>query len=183
MKTKANRNLILACGVAVATLLVAACGKKEPAEIVRQRAVERWNLVANQQLVKAYDYLSPGYRATHTLEQYVAFIATSRVRWKSANIDAIKCEEDVCTAKLTVVSVLPGALLQRPSDMEYASPIDEKWIFSDGQWYFLPESKINAGNIAVQSEAQHGAAAPSAEPSPNAPASAGGNKEKGNPDH
>ncbi len=177
MKTKTNRNLILACAIAVVSLFVAGCGKKDPAEIVRQRAVERWNLIAGQQLVKAYDYLSPGYRATHTLEQYIAFIATSRVRWKSATVDAVKCEEDVCSAKLIVLSILPGAVLQRPSDMEYTAPVDEKWILSDGQWYFLPDARINAGSVAAQSEARQEAQTPD-QASQAAPAPAG--EEKGN---
>ena len=174
---KTNRTLILASCLAVSVSFFAGCGKKEPSDIVRQRATDRWNLVSSQQLVKAYDYLSPGYRATHTLEQYIAFIATSRVRWKSASVDAIKCEEDVCSVKLTVVSSLPGAVLQRPSDMEYAAPLDEKWILSDGQWFFLPETRINPGKVAAQSEASQEAGAQT-EPLKTAPPPAADDKAK-----
>ncbi|MFT3790119.1 MAG: hypothetical protein QM741_03385 [Rudaea sp.] len=158
------KTLILTCGIGVSLLAAVGCSKKDPAEIVRQRAVERWELLAGKHSVKAYDYLSPGYRSTHTLEQYVAFVTTSRVQWKSAKVDAVQCEEDVCTAKLTVVSMLPGTVLQRPSDMEYPAAVVEKWILSEGQWYFLPKSKVDAKGIAEQAEAKPAAQAPQSVP-------------------
>ncbi len=173
--------LFLACGVGVSTLFATGCAKKDPAGMVSQRAVERWDLLAEHHAVKAYDYLSPGYRSTHTLEQYVAFVATSRVQWKSAKVDSVQCEEDVCTAKLTVVTVLPGAVMQRPSDMEYAAPVVEKWVRADAQWYFLPDSKVEGKNIAEEAASKQTVApvpAPTAPPSsPALPAEDKNNKE------
>ncbi|HEX7917668.1 MAG TPA: hypothetical protein VF497_18095 [Rudaea sp.] len=144
------KTLFLASGIGLLLLLTAGCGSKDSAELVGQRAVERWDLLAGKHAVKAYDYLSPGYRSTHTLEQYVAFIATARMQWKSAKVDSVQCESDICTAKLTVVAILPGAVIQRPSDMEYPAPVVEKWVRSDGQWFFLPDSKIDAKNVVDQ---------------------------------
>lgn len=168
---KRTKTYFLACSIGISMLTIVGCGTKDPAEMVRQRAAERWNLLGEKHAVKAYDYLSPGYRSTHTLEQYVAFVATARVQWKSAKVDSVQCDEDVCTAKLTVVSVLPGAVLQRPSDMEYAAPVIEKWVRSDGQWYFLPEAKIEAKNIAEQAEAKNAQeSAPPPAPSEQTPA-------------
>jgi hypothetical protein len=141
---KKTKTLVLACGIASVLLFSAGCSQKDPVEIVRQRAGERWDLLAQRKALKAYEYLSPGYRTTHTLEQYVAFVATARLQWKSATVDSVKCEEDVCTAKLTVVATLPSALLKLQKDVDYPSPVTEKWIRSDGQWYFLPDS-IGAG--------------------------------------
>lgn len=161
--------LFLACGVGISALLAVGCAKKDPADLVRQRAIERWDLLAERHAVKAYDYLSPGYRSTHTLEQYVAFVATARVQWKSAKVDSVQCqEEEVCTAKLTVVTVLPGAVMQRPSDMEYSAPVVEKWVRSDGQWYFLPDSKVEGKNIAEQAASTQ---VPTPAPAPAVPAS------------
>jgi hypothetical protein len=140
----------LICGIGVAALMAAGCSKKDPAETVGQRAIERWDLLAGKQAVKAYDYLSPGYRSTHTLEQYVAFIATSRVRWKSAKVESVQCDEETCTAKLKVISTLPGAMLHRSQDMEYTTSVAEKWVRGDGQWYFLPDARVSARGIAGQ---------------------------------
>jgi len=174
--------LFLACGVGISALLTVGCAKKDPAELVRQRATERWDLLAERHAVKAYDYLSPGYRSTHTLEQYVAFVATARVQWKSAKVESVQCEEkEVCTAKLTVITVLPGAVIQRPSDMEYAAPVVEKWVSSDGQWYFLPDSKVEGKNVAEEAASTHALTPPLAPaasaPSPAQPAADKGNKE------
>ena len=172
--------LFLACGVGISALLAVGCAKKDPAELVRQRAIERWDLLAERHAVKAYDYLSPGYRSTHTLEQYVAFVATARVQWKSAKVDSVQCEEEVCTAKLTVLTVLPGAVMQRPSDMEYPAPVVEKWIRSDAQWYFLPDSKVEGKNIAEEAASKQAvppAPAPAASPSPPAQPPADGKED------
>jgi hypothetical protein len=32
--------------------------------------------------------------------------------------------------------------------MEYPAPVVEKWVRSDGEWYFLPDSKVEGKNIA-----------------------------------
>lgn len=169
--------LFLACGISLSLLAVTGCGKKDAADLVRQRAAERWDLLGGKHAVKAYDYLSPGYRSTHTLEQYVAYVATARVQWKSAKVESVQCEDDICTVKLTVASVLPGAALQRPSDMEYTAPVVEKWVRGDGQWYFLPESKIQAKSIGGQAEASEGKT-PAAAPGPASDASAGADSGK-----
>lgn len=181
-KTKVS---YLACGIGMSLLVLAGCSK-DPAEAVRQRAVERWDLLGGRHAVKAYDYLSPGYRSTHTLEQYVAFVATSRVRWKSAKVDSVKCDDDVCTAKLTVLSAVPGSAINRPTDLELQSPVTEKWVRSDGQWFFLPDAKINPEGIAkeaaeAKSEAKE---VPGATTAPQDPAAAAKDKkdEKKQPD-
>ncbi|TLY51502.1 MAG: hypothetical protein E6K53_07080 [Gammaproteobacteria bacterium] len=91
-------------------LLVAGC-RKDPEKIVPQRALERWNLLINHSPVKAYEYLSPGYRETHTLDQYVAFIGTARLKWKSVAVASQQCESEVCTVILTVKSTIPAQLM------------------------------------------------------------------------
>lgn len=139
----------LTCSTALLLLALAGC-HKDPAEAVRQRAGERWDLLASHQAVKAYDYLSPGYRSTHTLEQYIAFVATASVRWKSAKVDSVQCEDEVCKVKLTVISIIPGSAVKRPTDLEFSSPVEEKWISGEGQWYLLPDSRIKPGAIAQE---------------------------------
>lgn len=131
-------------------VVAAGCQKQDPASVVHRRASERWNLLVSHEPVKAYEYLSPGYRATHTLDQYVAFIATARVHWKEAKIQSQKCDTESCTVDLTVKSVIPGQMVNAPHDIEHEAPVVEHWILSGGEWYFLPDSRLEP--IAVQKE-------------------------------
>ncbi|MBS0591433.1 MAG: hypothetical protein JSR65_12460 [Proteobacteria bacterium] len=147
---KLNSPLLIA---GLAALALGGCGSNDPAKAVGQRAIERWDLLAGTHAVKAYDYLTPGYRSTHTLEQYVAFVATSRVHWKSAAVDNVHCEEDVCTAKILVKSVMPGSVIGRGDDLQIDLPVTEKWVRSDGQWFFLPDAKIDPVGVAKVVEA------------------------------
>ena len=123
-------------------LLVAGC-RKDPEKIVPQRALERWNLLINHSPVKAYEYLSPGYRETHTLDQYVAFIGTARLKWKSVAVASQQCESEVCTVILTVKSTIPAQLMNGTKDVELEGPVTEHWVLSEGQWYFLPDTQAD----------------------------------------
>lgn len=165
MKTrmKKQRWLYALVGVTIVAGLMAGCGKKEPAEIVRQRSTERWNLITTQQLAKAYEYLSPGYRETHTLEQYIAFIATAKMQWKGATVDSLQCDEDVCTVKLTVTTLVPGQLTRTPTDVELGVPVVEKWVSSSGKWYFLPDSRVKPAEMLKDGGDQKAAPFPAPE--------------------
>lgn len=142
----------------IAVLGIAACQKQDAASVVQRRALERWNLLITHQPVKAYEYLSPGYRATHTLDQYVAFIGTARLKWKEAKVDTQTCDADTCTVNLTIKSDIPGQIIKAPRDIEHEAPVVEHWIASDGQWYFLPDSRIQPAE--VNAAAQPAAPAP-----------------------
>ncbi len=147
-----NRKVFFLASALIAVVGVAGCQKQDAASVVQRRALERWNLLVTHQPVKAYDYLSPGYRATHTLDQYVAFVATARLRWKEAKIDGQKCDADTCTINLTIKSEIPGQLIRAPRDIETEAPVIEHWIASDGQWYFLPDSRIQPADVSATAQ-------------------------------
>ena len=174
MVMKNTKTLAFAGAISMALLAIAGCHKSDPAEIVRQRAQERWELLVKRSGFKAYDYLSPGYRTTHTIEQYITFVATARLQWKSATVDSVKCEDETCTVKLTVVSAVPGAMLKLPKDLEYPAPVTETWVQSEGQWYFLPDSQVKPAVVGqeLRSEESAQATAPAVTPPVAAPAAA-----------
>jgi len=132
--------------IAVVAALIAGCQKQDPGAVVRQRAVERWNLLVEHHAVKAYDYLSPGYRETHSLEQYVAFISTARLKWQSAKVLDQQCDAELCTVHLIVTAAIPGQLAGVTHDIEHEAPVTEHWVASDGQWYFLPNTMAKLSN-------------------------------------
>lgn len=111
--------------------------KKDDSTIVRERAVERWNLLIAHKPDQAYDYLSPGYRATQTRDEYVKSKNASVIHWQSiAPVDQ-KCESDTCVVHLVITSTVTLPQLQG-HEVKSESPLTEHWLKTDGQWYFLP---------------------------------------------
>ena len=144
-----NTKVYLTIAMLASLMGAAGCQKQDATSVVQRRALERWNLLVTHQPVKAYDYLSPGYRATHTLDQYVAFIATARLKWKDVRIESQKCDAETCTVNLIVKSDIPGQLINASRDIEHEAPVSEHWIASEGQWYFLPDSRIEATSVSA----------------------------------
>ena len=124
----------------IATLLLglAGCTDKASPDNLDRRSVERWNYLIAHEAEKAYDYLTPGFRATQTREVYASQMNTRPVQWKSARFDGKQCEAQRCTVRVEVAYslVIPG-MGGKPA--EASSIQQETWIFTNGDWYFLPK--------------------------------------------
>jgi uncharacterized protein YchJ len=133
-------------GVGLALLALAACGAggvKPPAaaqddSVLKQLSTERWNLLIAHQAGKAYDYLTPGTRATQTRDKYAAEMSNRPVHWKSVEYVDHKCDDpDACTVQLRAAySVNMNA---RMGPVDSVTLVWERWIRVDGRWYYLPE--------------------------------------------
>lgn len=112
------------------------CSSPPPEEVVGQRAVERWQALAQRDMEKAYGYLSPGYRAVNSLELYQARIGDA-VQWKGATVKNIACVDNTCDVTLT----LRYRYATPPTGNYYEGerPMEEKWTQAEGQWWLLPE--------------------------------------------
>lgn len=112
--------------------------KKDDATVVRERAVARWNLLIAHKAEQAYDYLSPGYRATQSREDYAKAKNATQLRWQSVQPSEEKCEAETCTVRVIVTAKV---MLTQPQghEVETQSPVTEHWLKDNGQWYFLPE--------------------------------------------
>lgn len=132
--------LVRALAFAAVLVLLAACSaggtKKDSTAEVEQRAIERWNFLIAHEAEKAWDYLTPGYRATITREDYAAAMNHRPVQWTSVNYVDRHCEADRCSVTLNVRYSLKMAGVGSP--VESASPQTETWIRTRGTWYFLP---------------------------------------------
>ena len=128
--------MVLVCG----TLALAACGmvkKDENASVIQRKAVQRWDYLIAHQADKAYDFLSPGYRATTTREAYATGMNNRPVTWKSVQFVDQSCTEDACTVHVKLkydVAVNMHGVRTIQGD----SPLTEHWIKDSGRWYFLP---------------------------------------------
>jgi len=102
------------------------------------RAVERWDLLIARKAEVAYDYLSPGKRATEKREDYAKAMNNRPIRWEKVSLYSKKCEkESSCTIALQVDVSVPSAGVGGMAPA--VGFVEETWIRADnGVWYFLP---------------------------------------------
>jgi uncharacterized protein YceK len=114
------------------------------AKIVNERSIARWNLLIAHKAEKAYDYLSPGFRATKKREDYATEMNDRPVKWAKVYPYSQVCEKpDVC-----VVNIQVDADVKMPGVGKTVSSVGfvkETWIRTGGKWYFLPDSKSVTG--------------------------------------
>lgn len=121
----------------VALLLsIAGCADKANPDNVDTRSVERWNYLIEHQAEKAYDYLTPGYRATQPRDTYAAAMNSRPLKWTDAKFVSKECDAERCSVKVNIGydMKVPGA----GKVSHTASVQSETWILINGEWYFLP---------------------------------------------
>jgi len=123
--------------LALIALVAAGCTDHSNPDSVDRRSVERWNYLIAHEAEKAYDYLTPGYRATQTREAYAAAMNNRPVQWKGAKFKQKTCDGERCQVEVDVTYRLmtPG---MGGKAIETTSTQAEIWIYSQGDWYFLP---------------------------------------------
>ena len=95
---------------------------------VTKRAEERWALLIKGDVKAAYAYLSPASRAVTSLERYEARTKTGNFR--EVKLDRVSCEAEICKVRVFLTfdhRVMLGVV----------TPIDEVWVFEDGQAWFV----------------------------------------------
>lgn len=123
------------------TLLLVGCGKKETLE---ESVNSRWQATIDNDLEKAYEYFSTGYKEVESLDGFKVRMATAQlnVKWTSGTYQSADCSsEDVCEVKVEVVYSysFPKKSLGGVSDIK--TEVKENWIEVDGQWLFVPKNK------------------------------------------
>jgi hypothetical protein len=92
-----------------------------------QRAQARWDALIRGDVNAAYEFLSPGTRAITSQAAYKGRIKPGM--WRSAKVQSVECEADVCSVKL-----LLDYDARRVRGIE--TPLTEKWIIESGDaWY------------------------------------------------
>ena len=127
------------CGVMVvlAALTIGGCAtvKTEPPELqVRQLATQRWQALLAGSFDKAYEFATPAYRLLHNSDTYRTKRQATPVKWVSAEVHSVECQEAKCAVKIHLQSkpivpfVFKGVI---------DSGIDETWVLEDGRWWML----------------------------------------------
>ncbi len=133
----------------VASLLLAACAgmaPKDPAtrfknsmDVLQQRADQRWEYLVTHEAAKAWQYLTPGYRATMPQDEYATMMNHRPVTWTGAKVEKVKCSAvDSCTVQMGISYKLP---IPRTGGKEATATahVAETWLLLDNQWYHLPD--------------------------------------------
>jgi len=105
---------------------------------IAERAQDRWDALLAGDFATAYAFYSPGYRSSSSMIDLALKIRSRRVQWVSAEYQDHSCNERVCT-----VNFMVGFKVIKPvrglSVWESSSLVDEKWVKTEGQWWYLPK--------------------------------------------
>ena len=117
-------------------LVVAGCATNFPQkseDVVKARAQERVIFLKSKEFSKAYQYLTPSYRALNNLESYRNSFG-SGAEWIDPIVSRVDCsDEDRCVAELKLgVLVLASGFGGKP----LPTTLREIWIKENGQWWF-----------------------------------------------
>ncbi len=124
-------------------VFLSACASKAPApespeNSIAERAQDRWDALLAGDFETAYAFYSPGYRSTTSVVDLAFELRSRRVFWTSAQYREHSCLENTCTVVFDV-----GYTINRPvpglTKWDSSETMEEKWIKTDGQWWFLPK--------------------------------------------
>jgi hypothetical protein len=121
-------------------LALTACATTDVREHpVAERAQARWDALVAGDQNGAYGYLSPAYRSSVSSLQYQRNLVLQKVHWTGARYIDSECSENSCKVRISLDFSLMGAL---PGVRRYdgTQEIEEKWVQSEGQWWYVPEN-------------------------------------------
>lgn len=103
---------------------------------LEQRALQRWQHLIDGQDLAAYEFLTPGYRATRSPESYIRGLRSPVITWESITWNGSDCDdENSCEVKLVLGY---EARMPQAGNVFAVSPLTERWLRLDGVWYHLP---------------------------------------------
>lgn len=120
-------------------LFLAACAstgdaKKHPVE---ERAQTRWDALLASDFDTAYSLYSPGYRSANSRVDFEISQRSRKVAILAAKVTDSDCSNDACTVS-TAVQYRVGAPVPGVSKWESSSQLEERWVRTDGKWWFVP---------------------------------------------
>lgn len=118
-------------------LMLIACDSEpevSPEQRVADRAAQRWQALIDKDLNRAYEFFSPAYRQAVSVERYKGSFGGS-VIWQDAEVKTVKCGENVCDVTMMIVYKYNV----RAASFESNKILEEKWILSDGAWWYFQE--------------------------------------------
>jgi hypothetical protein len=128
---------LISIGLAIG-LLSACAGNPARNQTVEQRSMSYWDALTHGELTEAYEYLSPGYRSSVSLNAFQRQMLLKKVKWTDATYIESDCTETVCKVKIslgyTVFAAVPGV-----KSFSSKQTINQNWVLVDRVWYLVPE--------------------------------------------
>jgi cation transport regulator ChaB len=140
-KTIVRSGLLIAACATAGCATTGTTGAKhvdEDNSVIRERSTQRWQLLIDKKADKAYDFLSPGFRATKTRDDYAREMNARGVRWNAVEFGSQECTAEKCEVRLVVQFKI--SMKGPMGAVQSTAPVIETWIKSDGRWYYLPEA-------------------------------------------
>ena len=120
-------------GIVGAVIALAGCAapvQRTSQDVVRERAQARWDAMVKGDFKTAYGFMSPGSKATTTLDQWSSTLRAGF--WKSAVVDQVVCEgPETCEVQSTIEYDYRGN--------RFKTPVRDVWIKESGDWWFLKQ--------------------------------------------
>ena len=110
-------------------------------QIVSERALARQNALIEQDFAAAYKYFSPARRSVYSLDVFSDKMLRGVVLRTSAEVKKVVCDQDVCDVSIGLTYRYRGKIVAMQGK-ETSSMLHEKWVFTDGAWWFSPNKTL-----------------------------------------
>lgn len=132
-KSMSLKTVMLAAITAWAVVGCAGMGAPvTPEAQVKQRAAERWEAMRAKNFRSAYAYLSPGFRALHTQDEYAQSMGDGNA-WLATDVIGVTCEQQVCRATVRIDVATP---MPRKFGDKITTHVYEDWVLVGSEWWF-----------------------------------------------
>jgi hypothetical protein len=111
--------------------------KPTPEELVKARALSRWQALREGDYPAVHQYISPGMRRIFPYETFASEKRGSVRQEPQSEVTEVKCSKDVCELQLSVKSRYAGTVAGMDG-VEMVDNISERWINQKGQWWYMP---------------------------------------------
>lgn len=139
-ETKEQMNKLKITLLLIPILILSACVDNEKNKL-ENRVKDYWNFKISKNYKEAYNFLTPGYKKTESIEEYQLRLSSNKVNWLEYSLANKKCEQtDICTVNIDVVYeyYMPTA---QHTKITVPSSISETWLMKDNVWYYFPKKK------------------------------------------
>lgn len=104
--------------------------------VIKKRVVARWDALIRKDFAAAYEFASPAYRSTFSLDAFKRNFALGRVAWRRVDVASVDFKGDDAAE----VGVRIYFLYHQPQvggPVEMSTTIRESWVRVGEQWWYL----------------------------------------------